>query len=212
VAVSPSLASHDPIVTAVAETAKTLPPVPNAWAAPGRLMETNSSSAYDTAVRSTRYFMSDGRLYTTQIDISAAGAAAAQPTALTGDSGETTRLLRDMVVLQHKTCELLTELLNQVSQQQRQRNAELKAWREANPELAVSCRHAAESLAKVHTEFLANVAREAFDNAEDYVDSEYALGEFIDRYGPRLAHFNGVLQLFGQLAAPPQQPGTTAEG
>jgi hypothetical protein len=150
--------------------------------------------------------------YTTHIEISAAGAQATQPTALTGDPGETTRLLRDMVVMQQKTCELLTELLNQVSQQQRQRNAELKAWREANPELAVSCRHAAESLAKVHTEFLASVAREAFDNAEDYIDSEYALGEFIDRYGPRLAHFNGVLQLFGQLAAPPQQPGTTTEG
>ena len=150
-------------------------------------------------------------LYTTQIYISAADAPASQPTSLTGDPGETTRLLRDMVVLQHKTCELLTELLTQVSQQQRQRNAELKAWRDANPELAVSCRYAAESLAKVHTEFLANVAREAFENAEDYVDSEYALGEFIDRYGPRLAHFNGVLQLFGQLAAPQQPPGTTAE-
>ena len=144
--------------------------------------------------------------FTTQIDISSAGGPPSQPSGLMGDPGETTRLLRDMVVLQHKTCELLTELLNQVSQQQRQRNAEL------NPELAISCRHAAESLAKVHTEFLANVAREAFENAEDYVDSEYALGEFIDRYGPRLAHFNGVLQLFGQLAAPPQQPGTTADG
>jgi hypothetical protein len=154
--------------------------------------------------------MGNAPLYTTQIDISAAGAPAAQPTALTGDPGEMTRLLRDMVVLQHKTCELLTELLNQVSQQQRQRNAELKAWRDANPELAVSCRQAAESLAKVHTEFLASVAREAFENAEDYVDSEYALGEFIDRYGPRLAHFNGVLQLFGQLGAPPQQPGSAA--
>ena len=156
--------------------------------------------------------MGNGPAYTTQIDISAAGWPAAQPTGLTGDPGETTRLLRDMVVLQQKSCELLTELLNQVSQQQRQRNAELKAWREANPELAVSCRYAAESLAKVHTEFLANVAREAFENAEDYVDSEYALGEFIDRYGPRLAHFNGVLQLFGQLAAPATQPGPMAEG
>lgn len=155
--------------------------------------------------------MANGPLYTTQIDISAAGAPAAQPAALTGDPGETTRLLRDMVVLQQKSCELLAELLNQVSQQQRQRTAELKAWRDANPELAVSCRQAAESLAKVHTEFLASVAREAFENAEDYVDSEYALGEFIDRYGPRLAHFNGVLQLFGQLGAPPQQPGSAAE-
>ena len=93
-----------------------------------------------------------------------------------------------------------------MSLQQRQRAAELKAWKDANPELARSCRQAAESLAKVHTEFLAGVATEAFDNAENFTDSEYALGEFIDRYGPRLAHFNGVLQLFAQLGAPPASP------
>jgi hypothetical protein len=97
-------------------------------------------------------------------------------------------------------------LVSQVSLQQRQRAAELKAWKEANPELARSCRLAAESLAKVHTEFLAGVASEAFENAENLTDSEYALGEFIDRYGPRLAHFNGVLQLFAQLGAPPAAP------
>ncbi|MFM8703466.1 MAG: hypothetical protein ACKOHG_06290 [Planctomycetia bacterium] len=149
--------------------------------------------------------------FTTQIDISAASLPSAQSASLTGDPGETARLLRDMVVLQHKTCELLAELVNQVSLQHRQRNAELKSWREANPELAASCRQAADSMAKVHTEFLTNLAREACDSAEDYLDSEYALGEFIDRYGPRLAHFNGVLQLFAQLGTPPQAPGTASQ-
>ena len=37
-------------------------------------------------------------------------------------------------------------------------------------------------------------------------------GEFIDRYGPRLAHFNGVLQLFAQLGAPLPQPEASADG
>jgi hypothetical protein len=115
-------------------------------------------------------------------------------------------------MLQHRSCELLAELLNQVSQQQRQRTAELKAWKDANPQLARSCRTAAESLSKVHTEFLASIAREAADNAEDFADSEYALGEFIDRYGPRLAHFNGVLQLLAQLGAPQPPTETPAEG
>ena len=50
------------------------------------------------------------------------------------------------------------------------------------------------------------LARDAAENAEDFGDSEYALGEFIDRYGPRLAHFNGVLQLLAQLGAPQQAP------
>lgn len=147
--------------------------------------------------------MHDGPPGFTQFDISANSiASSAAGSASPGDLGETNRLLRDMVALQGKSCELLGELLNQVSLQQRQRMAELKAWKEANPELAASCRQAAESLAKVHTEFLAGIARDAAENAEDFTDSEYALGEFIDRYGPRLAHFNGVLQLFSQLGAP----------
>ncbi|MFM9196915.1 MAG: hypothetical protein ACKOWG_14465, partial [Planctomycetia bacterium] len=128
----------------------------------------------------------------TQLDISAATVQATVPSpGPAADASETNRLLRDMVVLQHRSCELLTELVNQVSLQQRQRNAELKAWKEANPKLANACRHAAESLSKVHTEFLSSIATEAFDNAESFSDSDYALGDFLDRYGPRLAHFNG---------------------
>lgn len=147
--------------------------------------------------------MNDGPPLFTQFDISAGSVPSpGQDRPGAADGGDVTRLLRDMVGLQQRACELLTELLNQVSLQQRQRNAELKAWKEANPQLAKSCRRAAESLSKVHTEFLSGIAREAADNADDFTDSEYALGEFIDRYGPRLAHFNGVLQLFAQLGAP----------
>jgi len=160
--------------------------------------------------------MSDFPPVFTQLDISAnsitPGAGSADPQAR--------HLLAESLVLQQRQielltrqCELLADLVAQVSLQQRQRAAELKAWKEANPELARSCRQAAESLAKVHTEFLAGIATEAFENAENYTDSEYALGEFIDRYGPRLAHFNGVLQLFAQLGAPlPQLPGQSSEG
>ena len=151
--------------------------------------------------------MHDGPPVFTQFDISAGSVASGSNPALNADPNETNRLLRDMIALQMKSCELLAELVNQVSLQQRQRVAELKAWKEANPELAASCRQAAESLSKVHTEFLASIARDAAENAEDFTDSEYALGEFIDRYGPRLAHFNGVLQLFAQLGAPIPQTG-----
>ena len=156
--------------------------------------------------------MHDGPPVFTQFEISASSVASGSNPALNADPNETNRLLRDMIALQMKSCELLAELVNQVSLQQRQRVAELKAWKEANPELAASCRQAAESLSKVHTEFLASIARDAAENAEDFTDSEYALGEFIDRYGPRLAHFNGVLQLFAQLGAPIPQTGPANNG
>jgi hypothetical protein len=148
----------------------------------------------------------------TRVDISAGSAGPTARSSPTGDLSETNRLLQEMVAQQRRSCDLLTELLAQVSLQQRQRAAELKTWKEANPELATSCRRAAESLSKVHTEFLASIAQEAAENADDFTDSEYALGEFIDRYGPRLAHFNGVLQLFAQLGAPLPQSEASAEG
>ena len=130
----------------------------------------------------------------TRVDISAGSAGPPARSSPAGDLSETNRLLQEMVA------------------QQRQRAAELKTWKEANPELATSCRRAAESLSKVHTEFLASIAQEAAENADDFTDSEYALGEFIDRYGPRLAHFNGVLQLFAQLGAPLPPSEASAEG
>jgi hypothetical protein len=142
--------------------------------------------------------------YTTQVDISAGGSLP-DPTVAVGGNDEHAVLLREMVILQRKSCELLSDLLTQVSQQQRQRAAELRAWKEAHPELAASCRQAAESLAKVHTQFLASVAEEAAENAEVLMESEYALGDFIDRHGPRIAHFNGVMQLFAQLGSPVPQ-------
>jgi hypothetical protein len=160
----------------------------------------------------TSELMNDVPPLFTQVDISAGTAGPAIRPAPAGDLADTNRLLHEMVGLQRKSCDLLVELLAQVSLQQRQRAAELKAWKEANPELARSCRQAAESLSKVHTEFLSGIAQEAAENAEDFTDSEYALGEFIDRYGPRLAHFNGVLQLFAQLGAPLPQPEAPADG
>ncbi len=156
--------------------------------------------------------MSDSPSYFTQVDISAGSVPSAGQPPVSGDLTETNRLLREIVASQHKSCDLLLELLNQVSLQQRQRVAELKAWKEANPELAKACRQAAESLSTVHTEFLSSIAQEAAENADGFTDSEYALGEFIDRYGPRLAHFNGVLQLFAQLGAPLPSAETPSEG
>lgn len=144
-------------------------------------------------------------IYTTQVDISASSGSpeAAGAADLPGDQ---TALLREMVILQRKTCDLLADLLTQVSQQQRQRAAELKAWKQSHPELAQSCRQAAQALTAVHTQFLATVAEEAAENAEVFTDSEYALSDFIDRHGPRIAHFNGVMQLFSQLGAPVTPP------
>lgn len=148
----------------------------------------------------------------TQIDITSTTepAVAAPSSPPSGNQAAMLAVLQEMLAVQKRSCDILGEVLKHVSLQQRQRVAELKAWREKHPGVARACRRAAEGLSQVHTEFLTSLAEEAAESAEDFVDSDYALGEFIDRYGPRLAHFNGVMQLLSQLAMPDDPPSPSA--
>ncbi|MDG2185932.1 MAG: hypothetical protein P8K79_09660 [Mariniblastus sp.] len=116
---------------------------------------------------------------------------------------ELNTLLQQLVFGQERQNELLQELVDQTNASQRQRANELGQWKEANPLLARRCRAAAEALSRVQTEFLENLTIEVNDNYENMLDGEFVLNEFVDRYGPRLAHLNGVLQLLSQLSSVP---------
>jgi len=114
---------------------------------------------------------------------------------------EQTHLLREILAAQDRQNELLEELVNQLAGSQKQRANELGQWKQANPQLAKSCRMAAEALGKVQTEFLGSLTREISDNYETLLDGEFMLNEFVDRFGPRMAHLNGLLQVLSQLSS-----------
>jgi hypothetical protein len=116
---------------------------------------------------------------------------------------EHSELLRDVLTAQDRTNELLEELLGVMATQQKQRAQELHQWRSANPELAEACRGAAEALSRVQVEYLERMTEEINDTAEDLVEGEFMLNEFVDRFGPRLAHLNGVIQVLAQLSSTP---------
>ena len=115
-------------------------------------------------------------------------------------------LLREMVASQERQNELLEELVQQTGAAQRQRATELGQWKQANPALARSCRVAAETLGRVQTQFLEHLTNEVHDSVDNLLDGEFMLHEFVDRFGPRLAHLNGVLQVLSQLSS---NPGST---
>jgi signal transduction histidine kinase len=140
----------------------------------------------------------------TQVDITA-GAQVNRAAAHDAAAEEHTSLLKNILAAQDRQNELLEELVNQMSGAQKQRNQELVQWKQANPELARSCRLAAEALSQVQVEFLSNMTHEIRDNAEVLMDGEFMLNEFVDRFGPRLAHLNGVLQILAQLGSAPAQ-------
>jgi hypothetical protein len=126
-----------------------------------------------------------------------------QPTAARETDSEHIQLLREILAAQDRQSELLEELVNQLSGSQKQRATELGQWKQANPHLARSCRLAAEALGRVQTEFLSSLTREVTDNFEVLMDGEFMLNEFVDRFGPRLAHLNGLLQVLSQLSSTP---------
>lgn len=108
-------------------------------------------------------------------------------------------LLRQLVVGQQQQNKLIEDLTQQTVALQRQRVSELQQWKMANPELARACRKAAETLSRVQTQFLENLTEEIVDNEEHLVEGDFMMNEFVDRFGPRLAHLNGVLQVLAQL-------------
>jgi len=134
-----------------------------------------------------------------RIDVSADTASGA-PAASYDPNSVMVALLRQLVAGQAKQSKLLEDFIQQQNATQRQRQNELGQWKEANPGLARCCRTAAETLSRVQIQFLRNLTEEVLDNEESLVDGDFMLNEFVDRFGPRLAHLNGVLQVLSQLS------------
>ena len=131
------------------------------------------------------------------------------PQAARGELAEHTRLLRELIAAQDRQNELLEELVSQLNAAGKQRATELGQWKQANPHLARSCRAATEALGKVQTQFLDTLTEEINTNYESLMDGEFMLNEFVDRFGPRMAHLNGLLQVLSQLSATPNPAGTS---
>ena len=138
----------------------------------------------------------------TQIDIS----SAAQGEGSSRQSQhhvEQTELLHQILSALDRNNELLEEFIGNTTAGQRQRADELRNWRQQNPMLADACKRASESLARVQSEFLRSMTEEIEDNADAMEDGDFVFNEFVDRFGPRLAHLNGVLQMLSQLSNAP---------
>ena len=132
------------------------------------------------------------------IDVAPASAETHPPTI--DPSLAVVALLRQLLHSQERQNKLLEQLVAGHNAAQKQRIADLQQWRDANPHLAKACRQAAEALSRIQAQFLEQIAFEVQDNEEVLTDGEFMLGEFVDRFGPRLAHLNGILQVLAQLS------------
>lgn len=150
----------------------------------------------------------DARQFSPMFSIDVTAEAAAEETTNKIDANELICvLLRQLVEGQQREIKLLEEIAHHVSLHHKQRQVDIAHWKDQNPDLARSCRIAAEALVKVQNQFIHELTEEVADNHDNWNESDFMLSEFVDRVGPRLSHLNGVLTVMSQLAAaPPQQP------
>jgi hypothetical protein len=76
----------------------------------------------------------------------------------------------------------------------------LDRWRQDFPELPESCREAVPILERTYGALIAELAENLRKNGNDALDNDFALQDFLDRYGMRLAQLGTILNLVAPLA------------
>jgi hypothetical protein len=109
----------------------------------------------------------------------------------------TNDLLRELIAVQR-------DQLNQLRASAQDAGARWRAllarWKEAFPQLPEACREALPILERAYGGIIASLAEELRQNGEDALDSEFALQDFLDRYGMRLGQIGNILNLVAPLA------------
>ena len=81
----------------------------------------------------------------------------------------------------------------------------LARWREDFPELPESCQQALPILERSYSALIAELAEYLRQDGTETLDTDFALQEFLDKYGMRLAQLGTILNLVAPLAEASQQ-------
>src|ERR1044072_3058704 len=115
-------------------------------------------------LRSASAVSQDPRLFSPMfsIDVCTDTRAAAASTKI--DANELiVNLLKQLVDGQQQELKLLSEIAHWVGISHKQRQQEITQWKDANPDLARSCRIASEALVKVQNDYIHKITEEAAD-------------------------------------------------
>ncbi len=76
----------------------------------------------------------------------------------------------------------------------------LGRWQTDHPDFAGNCKTAYPVLEKAYVHLLEKMAQELVEADEDAFDSEFAIQEFIDRYGMKVGQLSHMLSIVGPLS------------
>lgn len=160
--------------------------------------------------------------WTYRMDISPTGQAAAP---VVPGLNDPVALLHLLVNLQHQGLELQRQSFEiqrqqfemirettQVNRDQRARQvSELEKWQASHEPILDLCKQSLGKLEQVHAALMNDLSIYVREHYENLCDGDFALSEFVDRFGPRLAHLNTMLAVLRPLAAAQQnQPSPQA--
>lgn len=148
--------------------------------------------------------------WTYRMEVSPTGQA---PTPVVAGMTDPVALLQTVVSLQSQSLEVQRQILDTQKQQleylkestlvardQRQRQFnELERWQQNHEGVVEHCKEALGQLEQVHSSLMADLANYVSDNHENLVEGDFALSDFVDRFGPRLAHLNTMLAVLRPL-------------
>jgi hypothetical protein len=143
-----------------------------------------------------------------QIDVSSALSTSADPPAAPPSTSnpEVADLLRQILEVQREQLNYQRTAAAAHDAGARWR-AFLARWQNEFPDLADSCRKALPHLERCYGQLIRDLTEKLTSDEESGLDNDFALQEFLDRYGMRLAQLGTILNLVAPLAeaAPPPE-------
>lgn len=121
-------------------------------------------------------------------------------------TSQNNQLQQQIVDLQRQQLELVREN-TQIARDQRARQiADLERWQQGHAKVLDHCKDTLGRLEQVHAALMGEMADYVEEHHDNLVDGDFALSDFVDRFGPRLAHLNTMLAVLRPLALAQKKP------
>jgi hypothetical protein len=105
-------------------------------------------------------------------------------------------LLRQLLDVQRQQLEIMKAHQAQAQaamEAQNKKRAWFDRWQDEFPDLPEAARHIMPILERAYLRLMANAVEEIRDGGDDGLESDFAVRDFVDRFGFTLAHLSGIL-------------------
>lgn len=116
---------------------------------------------------------------------------------------QTLELQRQALELQRQSLELQRETTQTARDQRTRQIADLERWQQSHSDVLGVCKQTLGQLEQIHSSLMSDLSSFVSENQENLVEGDFMLSEFVDKFGPRLAHLNTMLAVLRPLAAAP---------